>query len=261
MWFNGFLVAIDGALSQMGNPSLARHRDALVLGCFREDVWYLRGIGAVTQNPSLDHFCRRDRRGGFIPWITRDAGACTEKLARRAVRAWRSGRVAQALVDLGRAAHPVIDMACPVHAQGVAHGDDPYEWRVEAMAQELRRLPAAEAARCEDFAQAARDLAGHAQKHRIARTRDEADAQARALMPLAAAHTRALFERFVAQAGDTANPREDRTGEALGALGMPRAGLAKWFAQLEGFAHRHGGERHYAELLDFVHGMQARLDE
>jgi hypothetical protein len=91
MWFNGFLVAIDGALAQMADPVLARHRDALVLGCFREDVWYLRGLGAVTQNPSLDHFCREGRRGGFLPWITRDAGARTELLARRAARAWHSG--------------------------------------------------------------------------------------------------------------------------------------------------------------------------
>jgi hypothetical protein len=128
------------------------------------------------------------------------------------------------------------------------------------MAQELRRLPPAERVRCDDFAQAARDLANHARKHRIARTRDEADAQARALMPLATAHTRALFERFLAEVRDTAEAVEDCIGDALEALGMPPAGLATWFQQLERFAHRHGGERHYAELLDFVHGMQARLE-
>jgi len=35
MWFNGFLVAIDGALAQAGSALLTRHRDAIVLGCFR----------------------------------------------------------------------------------------------------------------------------------------------------------------------------------------------------------------------------------
>jgi len=254
MWFNGFLVAIDGALAQAGSALLTRHRDAIVLGCFREDVWYVPVVGAVVQNPSLDHFCRRRARGGFIPWLTRDAGARTQALALRAVRAMRAGRVAQAMVNLGRAAHPVIDMACPVHAQGIAHGNDAYEWCVEAMAARLRELPAAPAPECRDFADAARLLARHAQRHPVARTRAEAEAQALELMPLAAAHARALFERFLREAGEPREPCGDPAAEALACLGMPPAAVASWLRQLEGFAHRHGGARHYAGLLELVQG-------
>ena len=47
--------------------------------------------------------------------------------------------------------------------------------------------------------------------------------------------------------------------EALGALEMPRAGVARWLDDLERFYRRHGGERRYAECLALVASMRRIL--
>jgi hypothetical protein len=260
MWFNGFLLTIDRALAQAANPLLTRHRDAIVLGCFREDVWYVPLLGAVVQNPSLDHFARARLPGGFVPWLTRDAGDRAQALGSRAVRAMRERRLPRAMVELGRAAHAVIDMACPVHAQGKLHGSDAFEWCVEAMSERIAGLADAPVVRCANFAAAARGLARHAQFHAIARTQSQAREQALALMPLAASHTRALFDRFLEEAGDVTDDCDDPVAAALAELDMPRAGLATWFGQLASFAAAHGGERHYAELLGLVRMFHGRVE-
>jgi len=257
MWFNGFMTVIDMALARQAHPLLMRYRDALVLGCFREDVWFVSGINAVVQNPSLSHFCRAGIRGGFIPWLTPDAGARTEKLARRALREFSQERIASAMVQLGRALHPLVDMACPVHAQGVAHGNDPFEWCVEAMAEELRGLPAS-AESYARFADVTRGMARHAQGFRIAHAR--AHYQARRLIPLAAGHAAALFEIFLAQIPDNARVADaDPLGETLPALEMSERGLARWFSNLDDFCHRHGGRRHYAEMMRLLEASAGHL--
>jgi hypothetical protein len=258
MWFNGFMTVIDMALARQAHPLLVRYRDALVLGCFREDVWFVGGIDAVLQNPSLSHFCRAGVRGGFIPWLTPDAGARTQKLAVRALQEFSHGRVASAMVQLGRAVHPLVDMACPVHAQGVAHGNDPFEWRVEVMGEQLRALPASTESYAQ-FADATRGMARHAQGFKIAHTR--AQEQAHQLIPLAAGHTAALFEIFLAairedpRAAADANPLE----ETLPALEMSERGLSRWFLHLDGFCRRHGGRRHYPEMMDLIDASVASL--
>ena len=251
MWFNGFMTVIDMALARRAHPLLVRYRDALVLGCFREDVWFIGGIDAVVQNPSLSHFCRARVRGGFIPWLTPDAGARTQKLAGRALQEFAQGRVASAMVQLGRALHPLVDMACPVHAQGIAHGNDPFEWCVEVMGDELRALPAS-AESYSRFADATRGMARHAQGFKIVQTR--AHDQARRLIPLAAGHAATLFEIFLASIPNDSRPAADADSleETLLALQMSERGLMRWFSQLDGFCRRHGGRRHYALMLDLI---------
>jgi hypothetical protein len=258
MWFNGFITVIDMALARQAHPLLVRYRDALVLGCFREDVWFVRGIDAVLQNPSLSHFCRAGVRGGFIPWLTPDACMRSETLAIRALQEFAQGHMASAMVQLGRSVHPLVDMACPVHAQGVAHGNDAFEWCVEVMGEELRALPAS-TEKYSRFADATRGMARHAQGFKIARTR--AQDQARLLIPLAAGHTAALFEIFLANIPDDkqveadANPLE----ETLPALQMSGRGLSRWFANLDRFCRRHGGRRYYGEMMDLVEASAASL--
>ena len=259
MWFNGFITTIDMALARNAHPLLVRYREALILGCFREDVWFVGGIDAVLQNPSLSHFCRARVSGGFIPWLTSDAGARSEKLGRRALRELSRGRVASAMVQLGRAVHPLIDMACPVHAQGVAHGNDPFEWCVEAMSEELRSLPAS-AESYARFADATRGLACHAQRFPIARTR--AHDQARRLIPLAAGHTAALFDIFLANVpvDSPATTDSNSLDETLQALGMSERGLSRWFSNLNFFCSRHGGRRYYANMMDLIEASVATLE-
>jgi hypothetical protein len=258
MWFNGFMTVIDMALARQPHPLLTRYRNALVLGCFREDVWFVGGIDAVVQNPSLSHFCRARARGGFVPWLTPDAGARTEKLGRRALQEFSQRRVASSMVQLGRALHPLIDMACPVHAQGVAHGNDPFEWCVEAMSEELRALPASEESYAR-FADATRGLARHAQGFKIAKTR--AHDQVRRLIPLAAGHAAALFEIFLAKIPDDAQVTTDidPLEETLTALEMSERGLSRWFSDLDRFCRHHGGLRYYADMIGLIEASAASL--
>ena len=142
MWFNGFIVVVDKALEALGEPRVQRHRDAILMGAFREDVCFLGRAGMVIPSASMTHFLRPGWPGGFIPFVWQDAAQRARMFYDRAVREHGQGRQASAFVQLGRAVHPLIDMACPVHAQGVAHKSDPFEWNVEAMAKELRALPA-----------------------------------------------------------------------------------------------------------------------
>ena len=48
---------------------------------------------------------------------------------------------------------------------------------------------------------------------------------------------------------------------AVAALEMPRAGLRRWLEGSKAFCARHGGRRHYAELLDLYDACLAVLDE
>jgi len=265
MWFNGFMVVIDMALAHLDEPLLRRQRDALILGAFREDVCFLPGAGLVFQSPSLTHFARRGVPGGFIPYLWPGAGQRARKFFDRALREMRAGRPSAAFVQLGRAAHPLIDMACPVHAQGVAHTTDPFEWCVEAMGEELRRLavPDVQARTVEEIvsgmARCAQGFAadktnspwggvlrrlGLRQPVRAALARE----QARVLIPQAAGCSAALFRAFLAAAKPA--PRTD--APPMAHLEMSPAGLRSWLAQLEGFCRRHGGARHYQDLLELI---------
>ena len=47
----------------------------------------------------------------------------------------------------------------------------------------------------------------------------------------------------------------------LAALEMPPEGLRVWFGNLKGFCHRHGGERHYGEMLGLIERCEKALPE
>ena len=279
VWFNGFITVIDMALAQVRNATFGRYRDALVLGSFREDVCFVGGIDAVFQSPSLSHFCRARVPGGFIPWIWPDAGARTEKFARRAAGEFAAGRAASAMVQLGRAIHPLIDMSCPVHAQGVLHTTDPFEWCVEVMGERLRALTVPAAPAFERYAEATLAMARLGQSVaadatnspwgqwlrraglRAAVNQSLARQQAALLIPAAASHTAALLELFVARTGasDVVSGTAP-LAETLAALQMSRPGLRRWFAQLRRFCGRHGGAGRYPDLLDLVERCERALD-
>ena len=279
MWFNGFITVIDMALAQSRHALMAQCRDALILGSFREDVCFVGGIDAVFQSPSLSHFCRARVSGGFIPWLWPDAGARTEKFARHAVREYAAGRVAAAMVQLGRAIHPLIDMSCPVHAQGIAHTTDPFEWCVEVMGNRLRALPIPSVPACQRFADATLDMARLGQSVAADATNSPwgqwleraglrnpinhtaAREQAVLLIPAAASHTAALLELFLDKTHAAPAPASaPPLAETLAALEMSEAGLRRWFSQLRRFCVQHGGARHYGELLDLLARCELHLD-
>jgi hypothetical protein len=250
MWFNGFMVVIDMALAELDEPLLRRHRDAIIMGAFREDVCFMPGVDLVFQNPSLSHF-----------WP--DAAQRARKFFDRALRDAAYDRQASAFVQLGRAAHPLIDMACPVHAQGVAHTTDPFEWCVEAMGDELRGLPVnlVQGAGVEDLVHGmARFAQGFAADkttspwgrvlRRVGLRRPVRAAlareQARMLIPRAAGCAAALFKMFLKQMSPAAGLHSAPDFE------LSPAGLRAWLAQLERFCQQHGGARHYQEMLDLI---------
>ena len=265
MWFNGFIVVVDKALEALGEPLVQRHRDAILMGAFREDVCFLGRGGRVVPSASMTHFLRPGWPGGFIPFVWQDAAQRTRMFFDRAVREHRQGRQASAFVQLGRATHPLIDMACPVHAQGVAHKSDPFEWNVEAMAKELRTLPAApfSSGSVEGLV---RGLAAFGQRFPADKTtspwgrtlrrmgvrkplpKREAREQARVLIPRAAGATAVLFRLFL----EEVRTLREENPSPLPHLEMSPAGLRTWLAQLERFCQRHGGARHYGELLELI---------
>jgi hypothetical protein len=272
MWFNGFIVIIDMALGALDEPLLNRQRDALVLGAFREDVCCVPGTRWVFQSPSLAHFSRRRVPGGFIPLLWPDAAQRTRKFFNRALDESARGRQTAAFVQLGRAVHPLIDMACPVHAQGVAHTTDPFEWCVEAMGEELRRLPVS-CASARSVEGLVRGMAQFAQTFAADKTNNpwgrmlrrvgvrqplhmkQARAQARLLIPRAAECTAALLQTFV----ERAEPLTVEGSPPVEHLEMTAGGVRTWLAQLDMFCCRHGGARHYQELMALTARWRAQL--
>lgn len=279
MWFNGFMVVIDMALEKLGQPLLRDQREALILGAFREDVCTLPGSAWVFQSPSLTHFYRRRVPGGFIPFVWPGPVQRTERFFHRAVGAARRGRLAYACVQLGRAAHPLIDMSCPVHAQSVAHTTDPFEWCVEVMDEELRRLPAHDVGRPERIADVVEGLALFAQSHMADKTNSPwgrllrhlgrrrslpaalAREQARVLIPRAAGHTAALFELFLARIEARAPGDGGDLAQTLRSLQLSRAAVIRWLAQLERFCRQHGGARRYGGMLELIVRCRAALPQ
>jgi hypothetical protein len=265
MWFNGFIVVIDKALEALGDPVVQRHRDAILMGAFREDVCLLSRSGLVLPSASMTHFQRPGWPGGFIPFVWPDAAQRARKFFDRALREHHEGRQTSAFVQLGRATHPLIDMACPVHAQGVAHKSDPFEWNVEAMAKELRRLPA-DAFAGNDVEGVVRGLAQFGQRFKADKTtspwgrvmrrmglrkpvgKAEAREQARVLIPRAAGATAALIRLFL----DEAKALREEDPSPIPHLEMSLAGLRIWLAQLEQFCARHGGAQLYGDMLELI---------
>jgi hypothetical protein len=202
---NGHIACLDMALGPDATATCRRRQRyaALLLGILREDVLLLP-LGYSLPNPSFDH---------FYPWSRRRCA----KLFRAAVQAGANGRPLRGAFLLGGAIHIIIDMACPSHAKGVVHMlEDPYEIYVDAHSAELARLPVPElpelaaagpTAIIDSIARAARREDADLTKSlwgrwlaRRGRRRVIAGAlvkeQAARLLPLAAAHIRALIARY-----------------------------------------------------------------
>jgi len=219
MLVNGQAIVIDMAVRAVDDPFLTRYRSGLVLAALREDVAFVPGTRVVFPRLSFTHFYKPGLPGGLVPFVTAGPRRRTNALVARARRAHAAGRAGAAIVALGRAAHLLIDMACPVHSHRTVHMiDDPYEWYVEGNAAALRALPVApwpDRARASDLVE---DLARYAQPFapdgthspwgaclrrvglRQPLTAAAIAAQARALIPAAAGATAALFRLFLREA-------------------------------------------------------------
>jgi hypothetical protein len=212
---NGLLLVIDMALGHLGG-SLASCGTALKLGALREDVVYVPVLSVVVESLSLSH-STGTLGGGYVPLLTTSPEARARRYFDRACAAAREGRNAEAFVQLGRAAHILIDMACPVHATRTAHLDDPYEWFVDGNARELASLPVGPVPRELGVEEIVRSLARVSQQYPADGTNNpfgralrwlgfrkplrkrEVEAQAREIIPIAAAHMIAFLELFLSE--------------------------------------------------------------
>lgn len=215
MRYNGLQLVIRLAVRKLDEPLLNRYADALVLGAIREDITYLARQKKIWEHWSLSHFSGRFFGGGFIPLFTASAPQRAQHYVDLSLAAWRSGDPARAFVQLGRASHLLIDMACPVHASRVAHMTDGYEWYVEANGERLAAMAfqvpaqytcARDAANA--LARFTRQFAPDRSNHhwgrllkqlglRRALTRAEFAAQAEQIIPAAAGHLAAVYAQFI----------------------------------------------------------------
>lgn len=139
MLYNGLCLVVEGALARLPEGPAHDHRDALLLGALREDVWVLPGP-LVVEHLSLTHQTGR-LPGGFVPFVVPSPHLRIGWLAARARRWRRGGDELRAWVATGRALHLVADLACPAHVSRTVHLRDPYEGWVEAHGQALVGAP------------------------------------------------------------------------------------------------------------------------
>lgn len=214
MRLGGLTYLVARAVEVTGDPELRRWQPAITLGALREDVWYVPVLGRAVEAPSFSHFFR-EGPGGFLPVITPGPRGQTRRLFARAVRLHRAGRHAGGFVQLGRCAHLLADMACPVHVHRYPHDTDGYEWWIEAHTDELQRLPvpalpstSSPAALVDSLARFTGGFAGDRSQWAIGRALRRRGllralpmkaqaAAARAIMPVAAAHMAALFRHYL----------------------------------------------------------------
>ena len=214
---NSLFMVTQLAIDELDHPWVNRHRDALVLGALREDVIYVPLLGFIWEHLSFSHFYRKRLPGGFIPLLWPGPRLKADLFYRRAQRHLRAGEPAAACVQLGRALHLVADMTCPVHAQGVVHDTDRFEWYLEANKNTLMKLPLPDlptvtrAADCvEGVARATQPFPADRTNHHTGRLlkrlglrkavrREDVVEQAKVLVPVAAAHAAALLQLFLEQ--------------------------------------------------------------
>lgn len=137
---NSLFMVADMGIRALGHPLIDAHRDALILGSLREDVAYVPVAGIVWEHLSFSHFYREGIPGGIVPFLWPGPRFCADRLFSRALSMHRAGNELGAFVQLGRILHYVTDMCCPVHAHGVVHATDPFEWYVEANKRKLITL-------------------------------------------------------------------------------------------------------------------------
>jgi hypothetical protein len=224
MRYNGLCAVIERAIDEAGAPLLSQYRQAIVLGAIREDYWRLPIIGKIIEQPSLTHFYGPGLPGGFFPFITFSARTRARRCFSKAISELAAGRKASAFVQLGRAAHLLIDMGCPVHVHRVAHETDPYEWYVEGNRAQLEALPLPPippvysvfklVEQLAQFTAHFRADATNSVHGRIFRrlgirnrlTKDEVAEQARQIIPMTTSYAIALFRHFAAESGIEQRP-------------------------------------------------------
>lgn len=224
MRLNGLYVVADLAVRRLGHPLVTKYKDSLVLGSLREDVWWIPGARFVLEHLSFSHFYAPPLPGGFVPLLWPGPRMKGEKFFRRAVREHRAGRVASGFVQLGRVAHLITDMCCPVHVHRAVHDTDPYEWWVEGNKKKLLALEVPDAPDVARAADAIEGMARFCKPYRPDRTNHhtgrllrkwgvlrgvtsrEAGEQAVTLIPMAAAWTVSLLRLYLREVEASCSP-------------------------------------------------------
>lgn len=220
MRINGLALLVDSAVEAVSHPVLQRYRKAIVLGSLREDVVYIPIVGTVFEHWSLSHFYKPPLPGGFIPLLWPGARRKATRYFRAAVRKHRAGNTAAGFVTLGRVAHLLSDMACPVHVHRRPHDRDTFEWYVESHCDELRKLsvpdiPSAESAAqlIERMARFTAQFPADATQFPLGRwlkkrgllraiPKPEIARHAHAIIPMATAHMTNLFRLYLDRIDD-----------------------------------------------------------
>ena len=140
MRLNGLDIVVELAARKLADPVVTRDKKPLSLGSLREDVWYIPGARFILEHLSFSHFYHPGLPGGFLPVVWPGPRIKADMFYDRALAAQREGRTAAAFVQLGRIAHLITDMCCPVHAHRTMHMTDPFEWWVEGNKSKLLAL-------------------------------------------------------------------------------------------------------------------------
>ena len=221
MRYNGLFIVLDLAIRKLDDPLVNRYRDPLVLGSLREDVWYIPGFNSIFEHWSFSHFYKPPLPGGFIPVVWPGPRYKGEKFYRRALDLHRNGKIAGGFVQLGRVAHLITDMCCPVHVHRTTHLTDPFEWYVEGNKKKLLESDVPDAPEGKTVSDLVVGLATYTSRFRDDRTNNwpgyfmrkfglwepmkskEAGEQARELIPMAAAYTVSLLRMYMRDAQAT----------------------------------------------------------
>jgi hypothetical protein len=218
MLANGLYLVADMAVRAVDDPLATRYRKALLLGTLREDVLYVPLLKVVSEYPSYSHFYQPGLPGGYYPFLWPGPRFCADRLFKKALADARAGRFAAAFVRVGRILHLITDMSIPSHAHRAAHLSDPFEWYVEGNVGKLAALPLPPIPRATRASELIEGLATFTQRFAPDRTNHPlgrllrrlgvlehvdarlAAAQARELVPMAAAYGAALIELFLREA-------------------------------------------------------------
>lgn len=215
MRYNGLFIVLDLAIRKLDDPLVNRYRDPLILGSLREDVWYIPGLNSIFEHWSFSHFYKPPLPGGFLPIVWPGPRYKGEKFYRHALDLHQNGKVAGGFVQLGRVAHLITDMCCPVHVHRTTHLTDPFEWYVEGNKKKLLASDVPDAPEGKNVTELIMGLASYTSQFREDKTNNwpgvfmrkvgawqpmkmkEAGEQARELIPLAAAYTVALLQMYL----------------------------------------------------------------
>ncbi|MFZ5892518.1 MAG: hypothetical protein ACOY0T_15770 [Myxococcota bacterium] len=222
MRYGGLYVVIELAMRKLRDPGVERYKDPLLLGSLREDLWHIPLFDTLFEHWSFSHFYKPPLPGGFIPLLWPGPRMKAEKFFRRAVREHAAGRKAAGFVQLGRVAHLLTDMCCPVHVHRFTHDTDPYEWYVEGNIAKLLECDVPDVPDAERPSELIEALAAYTSRfradagnHHLGRvlkrakllrgvTSKEAAAQARELIPLAAGYTASLLRLYQRRCAEVA---------------------------------------------------------